>query len=91
MLLIHFLSYSMNTERWKQVKKEAIGQGYYFKGNIRTLSVSELTRYALELIFSTRRQSPTVDNVVDQGKIKKAAERSAPPRDPLRGPTPLKV
>jgi hypothetical protein len=42
-----------------------IARDYYIKGNIlRTPSVSELARLALELIFSTRRPSPIVDNLL---------------------------
>jgi hypothetical protein len=55
---------------------------------IRTPSVSELTRLALELILSTRHPSPAVDNLVNQGKIRKAPEGLAvPPRDSVGGPT----
>ena len=43
---------------------QRIARDYYIKGNIlRTPSVSELARLALELIFSTRRPSPIVDNL----------------------------
>ena len=70
---------------------QRIARDYYIKGNIRTPSVSELTRLALELILSTRRPSPAVDNLVNQGKIRKAPEGLAvPPRDLVRGPTPPK-
>jgi hypothetical protein len=42
---------------------QRIAREYYIKGNtIRTPAVSELARLALELIFSTRRPSPIVDN-----------------------------
>src|SRR6476661_7318135 len=42
-----------------------IARDYYIKGNIiRTPSVPELARLALELIFSTRRPSPIVDNLL---------------------------
>ena len=42
---------------------QRIARDYYIKGNIiRTPSVSELARLALELIFSTRCPSPIVDN-----------------------------
>jgi hypothetical protein len=44
---------------------QKIARDYYIKGNIiRTPSVSELARLALELIFSTRRPSPIVDNLL---------------------------
>jgi hypothetical protein len=44
---------------------QRIARDYYIKGNIiRTPSVSELTRLALELILSTRRPSPSVDNLL---------------------------
>jgi hypothetical protein len=44
---------------------QRIARDYYIKGNIiRTPSVSELARLALELIFSTRRPSPIVDNLL---------------------------
>ena len=44
---------------------QRIARNYYIKGNIiRTPSVSELARLALELIFSTRRPSPIVDNLL---------------------------
>ena len=44
---------------------QRIARDYYIKGNIiRTPSVSELARFALELIFSTRRPSPIVDNLL---------------------------
>jgi hypothetical protein len=44
---------------------QRIAREYYIKGNtIRTPSVSELARLALELIFSTRRPSPIVDNLL---------------------------
>ena len=44
---------------------QKIAREYYIKGNIlRTPSVSELARLALELIFSTRRPSPIVDNLL---------------------------
>ena len=44
---------------------QRISRDYYIKGNIiRTPSVSELARLALELIFSTRRPSPIVDNLL---------------------------
>jgi hypothetical protein len=44
---------------------QRIARDYYIKGNIiRTPSVSELARMALELIFSTRRPSPIVDNLL---------------------------
>ena len=44
---------------------QRIARDYYIKGNIiRTPSVSELARLALELIFSTRRPSPTVGNLL---------------------------
>jgi hypothetical protein len=40
---------------------QRIARDYYIKGNIiRTPSVSELARLALELIFTTRRPSPIV-------------------------------
>jgi hypothetical protein len=43
---------------------QRIARDYYIKGNIlRTPSVSELARLGLELIFSTRRPSPIVDNL----------------------------
>jgi hypothetical protein len=53
---------------------QMIARDYYIKGIIRTPSISELTRLALELIFSTRRPSPVVDNLINQGKIQKAPE-----------------
>jgi hypothetical protein len=44
---------------------QRIARNYYIKGNIiRTPSVSELARLALELIFTTRRPSPIVDNLL---------------------------
>jgi hypothetical protein len=44
---------------------QRIAREYYIKGNtIRTPAVSELARLALELIFSTRRPSPIVDNLL---------------------------
>src|SRR3954454_20610911 len=44
---------------------QRIARDFYIKGNIlRTPSVSELARLALELIFSTRRPSPIVDNLL---------------------------
>jgi hypothetical protein len=44
---------------------QRVARDYYIKGNIlRTPSVSELARLALELIFSTRRPSPIVDNLL---------------------------
>jgi hypothetical protein len=44
---------------------QRIARDYYIKGNIlRTPAVSELARLALELIFSTRRPSPIVDNLL---------------------------
>jgi hypothetical protein len=44
---------------------QRIAREYYIKGNaIRTPAVSELARLALELIFSTRRRSPIVDNLL---------------------------
>jgi hypothetical protein len=44
---------------------QRIARDYYIKGNIlRTPSVSELARFALELIFSTCRPSPIVDNLL---------------------------
>ena len=44
---------------------QRIARDYYIKGNIlRTASVLELARLALELIFSTRRPSPIVDNLL---------------------------
>src|SRR6476469_5741204 len=44
---------------------QRIARDYYIKGNIlRTPSVSELARLALELIFSTRRPAPIVDNLL---------------------------
>ena len=44
---------------------QRITREYYIKGNtIRTPAVSELARLALELIFSTRRPSPIVDNLL---------------------------
>jgi hypothetical protein len=63
---------------------QRIARDYYIKGNIRTPSISELTRFALELIFSTRRPSPIVDDLVNQGKIQKAPEGLAAPREPVR-------
>jgi hypothetical protein len=42
---------------------QKIARDYYIKGNIiRTPSVSELARLALELIFSTCHPSPIIDN-----------------------------
>jgi hypothetical protein len=44
---------------------QRIARDYYIKGNIiRTPSVSELARLPLELIFTTRRPSPIVDNLL---------------------------
>ena len=44
---------------------QRIAREYYIEGNtIRTPAVSELARLALELIFSTRRPSPIVDNLL---------------------------
>ena len=44
---------------------QRIARDYYIKGNIlRTPSVSELARLALELILRTRRPSPIVDNLL---------------------------
>jgi hypothetical protein len=44
---------------------QRIAREYYIKGNtIRTPAVSELARLGLELIFSTRRPSPIVDNLL---------------------------
>jgi hypothetical protein len=43
---------------------QRIARDYYIKGNIlRTPSVSELARLALELIFCSRRPSPIVDSL----------------------------
>jgi hypothetical protein len=44
---------------------QRIARDYYIKGNIiRTPAVSQLARLALELIFSTRRPGPIVDNLL---------------------------